>query len=82
MVKRKTHEEFMIEIKKIHKNKSFDFTKVKYINNKEKICIFCKIHKKDFYKRADTFLNPKSNCPDCVYDAKSKNQLKTTEEYI
>lgn len=43
MTKRKTTQEFIEEAKEVHGDKS-DYSKVKYINAKTKVCIICPIH--------------------------------------
>lgn len=80
MVKRKTHDEYIKEIKEIHKNKPFDFSKIVYKNNKCYVNIYCIKHKIYFIKRADGLLNKKSNCPECNREIKIKLFRKTNEE--
>lgn len=80
MVKKKTNEEYINQIKRIHSDKDYNFEYINYINNKTNIKIYCNIHKKIFYKRADSFLKSKSDCPNCVIDNKKK--LKKSQNEI
>lgn len=42
----------------------YDLSKIKYVNNKTKICVVCKQHG-EFYVHPETFLNGKTKCPKC-----------------
>ena len=58
-----TAEDFVDISKKIHGNK-YDYSLVKYINNKTKIKIICPEHG-IFEQTPDGHLNQKNNCPKC-----------------
>lgn len=73
MKKRRTTEEFIELAKRVHGDK-YDYTKVNYIFNREKVCIICPIHG-EFWQTPNSHLQGKG-CPKCV----GKN--KTTEEFI
>lgn len=73
--KHKTTEQFIKEAKEIHGDK-YDYSNVRYVNNKTKVCIICKEHGK-FWVRPDGHLNQKQGCPKCVCCKKL-----TTEEFI
>ena len=42
-MKKLTTEEFIKRVREIHGDK-YDYSKVKYVNNRTKICIICPIH--------------------------------------
>lgn len=69
----KTTEEFINEATKIH-NDLYDYSKVNYINSKNKIVIICKIHG-DFEQSPINHLY-KNGCPKCY------GRNKTTDEFI
>lgn len=72
-----TNVDFIKECEKIHKNKNYDYSKVKYIKSTEPIIIICKKHG-EFYPIASSFLNGKIHCPECT---REKLRLGT-EEFI
>ena len=61
-MRKKTTEEFIQKAREIHGNK-YDYSKVKYINNKEKVCIICPTHG-EFWQIADSHLGGQG-CPKC-----------------
>jgi len=63
-----TTEEFLKKAKKKH-GKFYDYTKTKYVNNRSKLTITCRIHG-DFKQRPDDHLRGKG-CPKC---SKSKGE--------
>ena len=63
-MKRLTTEEFIQKAKEIHGNK-YDYSKVKYVNNKTKVCIVCSEHG-EFWQRPDSHLYMKTGCPKCT----------------
>ena len=69
----KTTEKFINEATKIH-NDLYDYSKVNYINSKNKIVIICKIHG-DFEQSPINHLY-KNGCPKCY------GRNKTTDEFI
>lgn len=63
MPKRKTLESFLIDAKKLYGNK-YDFSRVNYVNSKEKVIIICPIHG-EFEKSPNKFLQGQG-CRDCA----------------
>ena len=63
MPKKKTKEEFIEDAIKVHGNK-FDYSKVKYINSKTKVCIICPEHG-EFWQLPYNHLQGKG-CPKCA----------------
>lgn len=74
-----TTEEFIKKARQIHGNK-YDYSKVKYINNRIKVCIRCPIHG-EFWQTPDNHLYGKG-CKKCSYEKLSSNKFLTTNEYI
>lgn len=66
---RSTKEEFILKANEIHKN-IYDYSLVKYINTRNKICILCKIHG-EFWQTPTHHLRGEG-CPICSY---SKGEL-------
>lgn len=79
MSKRKTTTEFIQEAKQIHGDK-YDYSKVEYKNNKEKVCIICPIHG-EFLKIAKEHLNGQG-CPECSKINRGLKRRNTTEDFI
>lgn len=73
--KRINTEEFIEKAKEIHGDK-YDYSKVNYKNQKNKVTIICPIHGK-FEQSPDSHLNEKCGCSKC-----SKVYSPTTEEFI
>lgn len=65
--------QFIEQARLIHGDR-YDYSKVKYINNRTKVCIICTIHG-EFWQRPDAHLHNKG-CPKCA----GKNL--TTEDWI
>ena len=63
MSKKKSNNEFIREVQLIHHNR-YDYSKVKYINNKSKVCIICPDHG-EFWQIPSDHLNGKG-CPQCA----------------
>lgn len=71
-------EEFIEKAKMIHGDK-YDYSKVKYIDSKTKVCIICPIHG-EFYQTPNSHLNG-HGCFECgMVSCKPKSM--TTEEFI
>jgi len=66
----KTIEKFIKEANKIHGDK-YDYSLVKYINNKTNLKIICKIHG-EFEQYPNTHLSQKSGCPYCINKTEGK----------
>jgi predicted RNA-binding protein YlxR (DUF448 family) len=62
----------------IHGDK-YDYSKVKYVNSKTKVCIICKIHG-EFWQTPDSHLHGK-NCLKCSIE-NNKPNLSNTVEFI
>lgn len=73
------NEEFIKKAINIHGEK-YDYSKVNYKNNKEKVCVICKIHG-EFYVRPDNHLHG-SGCPKCSCEKTHNQQRWTTEKFI
>jgi hypothetical protein len=71
---KKTTEQFIKEAREIHGDK-YDYSKVDYVNKKNKVCIICHEHG-EFYQLPNNHLKGRG-CPVC-----SGNKKKTTEEFI
>jgi hypothetical protein len=68
---RKTTEKFIEEATVVHGQK-FDYSKVEYKTNKDKVCIICPSHG-PFYQRAIDHLSSIHGCPTCAAESmKSK----------
>lgn len=72
MGKRLSSDEFIEKAKQIHGDK-YDYSKVNYINNREKVCIICKEHG-EFWIRPDGHLNKKQGCSKCANNYKPSNE--------
>ena len=66
---KKTQEQFVEECKNIHGDK-YDYSKVRYINNKSKVCIVCKKHG-EFWQEAGGHLKG-YGCRKCHIESKKK----------
>jgi hypothetical protein len=72
---KKTTKEFIQDAIKVHGDR-YDYSNVKYVNNRTKIMIICKIHGK-FEQCPDHHILRKHGCPKCGGSMK-----KTTEQFI
>ena len=75
----KTTEQFIIDAKKIHGDR-FDYSKVKYINKKTKVCIICPEHG-EFWQTPDSHLSG-NGCRKCSNEKLSKERMISTEKWI
>ena len=71
-----TKKEIITRVRKIHKNK-FDYSKINYKDNRTKILIFCKKHKKWFYSSLNNHLQG-GGCYWCKKENYNKAKLKWT----
>lgn len=63
----------------IHNNK-YDYSKVKYINNKTEVCIICLEHG-EFWQRPDKHINSKQGCPKCQgYNKTNQNFIQQAKQ--
>lgn len=67
-------ETFIQRAKEVHGDK-YDYSKIIYKGNKEKVCIICSKHG-DFWQTPDNHLNQKQGCPKCG------NNTLTYEEFL
>lgn len=67
--------EFIKRSKQIHGDK-YDYSKVKYVDNKTKVCIICPEHG-EFWQTPSKHINRKQGCPYC-----SGNARKTEEQFV
>lgn len=73
---KKTQEQFIEEVKKIHGDK-FNYSKIEYMNSSTKVLLICNKCSREFYKNTSDLLNG-SGCPYCV--GKNKNTEIFIEE--
>lgn len=71
-------ENFIEKANKIH-NYRYNYSKVKYINNREKVCIICPEHG-EFQQSPKSHLH--YGCQKCARMEVGKKNTKTTEEFI
>ena len=74
-----SNSEFITKASNLHNN-IYDYSKVNFINNSEKIKIICKIHG-EFEQRPLGHLSGKG-CKLCAILVNSNNKKKTNEEFI
>ena len=74
-----TTEEFIQKAREIHGDK-YDYTKTKYINNSEKVCIICLKHG-EFWQKANDHLSGKKGCPKCKLKSQTKLYEKLKESF-
>lgn len=77
--KRLTTEEFIRRSREIHKDK-YDYSKVDYRNNREKVCIICPIHG-EFLQRPGEHLKGRG-CYACANDIKGQSRKSNRDEFI
>ncbi|MBP5723212.1 MAG: DUF723 domain-containing protein [Bacteroidales bacterium] len=70
---------FLQRIKIIHDNK-YDYSRIKFKNLTEKVCIICPEHG-EFWQSPETHLRG-SKCPECAKIARAKKNTKTTEQFL
>lgn len=73
-MKKKNTEEFIADARKVHGDK-YDYSKVEYKSNKEKVCIICPIHG-EFWQKPNSHLSG-AGCSKC-----KGGVTLTTEEFI
>lgn len=72
-------EDFIARAKRKHNDK-YDYSKVKYVNARTKVCITCPIHG-EFWQNAGEHLLG-SGCPLCFNNRRGKSKLKNTQYFI
>lgn len=76
-----TGETFIKKAKEKYGNK-FDYSKVKYVNNKIKVCIICPKHG-EFFTTPNNFLSvSKYGCPNCANEHRHDNVRIKEKEFI
>ena len=78
--KKLTKEEFIRRAKKVHGSK-YDYSKVKYVNSKAKVCIICPEHG-EFWQTPNSHLNSKHGCPICGTIASHKSIMRSLDDFI
>jgi hypothetical protein len=79
MSKRLTTEDFFCRARKIHRDK-YDYSKVEYKTNKDKVCIVCPIHG-EFWQAPNDHLKG-CGCTKCKYIAISQKMSKWSKERV
>ena len=79
MPKKKTKEEFIKEATEKHKGK-YDYSKVKYVNNRTKVCIICPEHG-EFWQTPNAHTQGQG-CPKCKGCKNRERLTSTKEEFI
>lgn len=74
-----TNEEFIAKARQVHGD-YYDYSKVDYVNIKNKVCIICPVHG-EFWQQANSHLNGEG-CVKCSYVYRGKLQSLTTDEFI
>ena len=77
---KRTTEQFILESKNIFGNK-YDYSKVDYKNNREKVCIICPKHG-EFWQSPECHLRGHEGCKECCKEKIGRNILKTQDEFI
>lgn len=75
-----TTEEWIQRVRPIY-NYKYDYSKVKYIDNKTPVTIICPEHG-EFYSIPSNHLKGTSGCPKCAALKSHNRQAKTTERFI
>ena len=78
-MKKLTTEEFIQKAREVHGDK-YDYSKVKYVNNKEKICVICPEHG-EFWITPGNHLRG-GGCRKCAIEKKREALRLSTEEFI
>jgi len=74
-------EEFIKKAKEAHKNK-YDYSKVKYVNSRTKVCIICPQHDHGEFLQAPADHTNGQGCPKCGVENRSGKKTSTKEEFI
>ena len=75
----RTTEEYITEAKKVHGDK-YDYSKVEYRGNKEKVCIICPKHG-EFWQLPNNHLK-NHGCPECARMQSGKSQKLSLYDFI
>ena len=79
-MKRLTKEDFIEKAIKVHGNK-YDYSKVEYKNNKQKVCIICPEHG-EFWMKPNCHLDGKQGCPKCGHIKRSIARRTKLSEFM
>ena len=71
--------DFIEQANRIHK-KRYDYSKVKYVNAKTKVCIICPEHG-EFWQTPDSHLRGRG-CPFCANEHRNSSKRLTTKSFI
>ena len=74
-----TTEEFIAKAKAVHGDR-YDYSKVKYVNNKTKVCIVCKEHG-EFWIQPGNHLHG-TRCPQCGLDNRKAKRTLPAEDFF
>ena len=77
---RRTTEQFILESKNIFGDK-YNYSKVDYKNNREKVCIICKKHG-EFWQSPCSHLQGQEGCKECYKEKVCRNPFKTKDDFI
>ena len=80
MAFRKTTEQFIEKARAVHGDK-YDYSKVVYLGNKEKVNIICPDHG-EFAQIPSNHTSNKRGCPECGKNKLKEAKRKTTEQFI
>ena len=75
-----TTEEFIEKAIRVHGSK-YDYSKVRYVNNRIKVKIFCKKHNNFFYQSPSIHMVG-SGCLICGYEKTANSKRRTRKEFI
>tara|TARA_R110000851_G_scaffold104230_2_gene221760 strand:- start:2611 stop:4230 length:1620 start_codon:yes stop_codon:yes gene_type:complete len=79
-MKKKTTDQFIKEAKEIHGD-NYDYSKSNYITNNKNLIIICREHG-EFNKKPVHHINRVQGCPKCSKVKQTKNQSKSTQQFI
>lgn len=74
-----SNQKFITKAQKKHGNK-YEYSKLKYVNAKIKVCITCPKHG-DFYQLPSKHLYG-NTCPNCADEIRNLNNIKTNDDFI
>ncbi len=74
-----SNQKFITKAQKKHGNK-YEYSKLKYVNAKIKVCITCPKHG-DFYQLPSKHLYG-NTCPNCADEIRNLNNVKTNDDFI
>ena len=69
-------EEYLNEVKKIHKSKKYDISKIKNIDSSTTVDVICNKHKIEFKLPKKQLLKKQEICPLCVKEKQAENKIE------